>query len=196
MSLLLDERHLSQFQCIITSSLLVKWTVPVWLKIHRKMPHEKEPIYCMWVYLTTICRSPEELVVYVCVHFCVNVWCLHLMFVQLINSGDAVLRWHIVQASLSPHPNQINSECHLCTHWPPGQDLELRDAASHKRRARTLSENCKSIGSFVKTTPDFGDKKAFIWPFKCSIHVFCKSNKDAWSTLVSRKAGAWYLAGS
>ncbi len=66
----------------------------------------------------------------VCAHFCANVWCLHLMFAQLINSGDAVLRWHIVQASLSPHLNQINSEYHLCTHWPPGQDLELRDAAS------------------------------------------------------------------
>ena len=81
-----------------------------------------------------------------CVHFCVNVWCLHLMFAQLINSGDAVLRWHIVQASLSPHPNQINSEYHLCTQRPPGQDLELWDAASRAPR-RKKQEHCLKIAS-------------------------------------------------
>lgn len=82
----------------------------------------------------------------VCVHFCVNVWCLHLMFAQLINSGDAVLRWHIVQASLSPRPNQINTECHLCTHWPPGQDLELWDAAK-RRHTQEKQQHCLRIAS-------------------------------------------------
>lgn len=123
------------------------------------------------------------------VHFCVNVWYLYLMFAQLINSGDAVLRWHIVQASLSPHPNQISTEYRLCTHWPPGQDLEFWDAANlaTEEEARTLTENCKSIGSFIKITPEFGDKKAITQPFKCSINVFCMSSKHTWSTLqVSR----------
>lgn len=113
-----------------------------------------------------------------CVCLCVNVWCLHLMFARLINSGDVVLRWHIVQASLSPHSNQINTEYHLCTHTSWSGFGVLRCCQHrHRRRARTLSWNCKSVGNFVKITPDFIDKKAITAAFSVQF-VFSVSQKN------------------
>lgn len=49
------------------------------------------------VYLTAICLKAQNswyvcARVCLCVHFCANVWCLHLMFARLINSGAVVLR--------------------------------------------------------------------------------------------------------
>lgn len=61
------------------------------------------------------------------------------------HSGAVVLRLHIVQESPDPHPNLISSEYHLCTLWPPGEDLEFRDASGFHReereRRRELREN-------------------------------------------------------
>lgn len=106
----------SQFQRIITSSLLLEWTDSAGLagNSQKNVRHENVPYRSLSEHHLLKPRIAGCLCV--CVYFCANVCCLHPMFARLINSGAVVLRWHIVQASLSPHPNQINSECHLCIH--------------------------------------------------------------------------------
>lgn len=122
-------------------------------KYTGRCPPKMNP-YTVWKSIWPPSALAQNSGMCMCVHFCVNVWCLHLMFAQLINSGDAVLRWHIVQASLSPHPNQISTEYRLCTQRPPGQDFgALRSC--QPRLQKKKQEHCKSVGSFVKITSDF-----------------------------------------
>lgn len=95
-----DERHLPRFQCIITSCMLVEWADGAALaeSTNEKIPYEHEPIYSMWPPSATALNCCFFVCVggCVCVGFCANVWCVHLMFAELINSRDAALRWHIL----------------------------------------------------------------------------------------------------
>lgn len=156
----------SLFQCISTSRLLVDREC--WFGRKYTGKQSRKMLY-IGVYLTAICLKAQNswyvcvcacACARLCVHFCANVWRLHLMFAQLINSGAVVLGWHIVQASLSPHPNQINSEYPPCTHRPPGKDLEPRGAASLPTKEGVGRLFKIAIGRAVKSNARFERLKA------------------------------------